>query len=160
MANAEALKAEIIRCGKDPHYFINTYVRIQHPVRGLIPFRTFDYQDQLVRDYMAHRFNVILKSRQIGISEITASYAAWLMLFHRNKNILVMATKADTAKNIIKKVRVALHRIPDWLRIADVVGDNKLSVELSNGSQCKAISSSDDAGRSGSCASGYHRLLF
>ena len=146
--DASAYKAEILRCGKDPHYFINTYVRIQHPVRGLISFRTFDYQDQLVSDYMNHRFNIILKARQLGISEISASYAAWLMLFHRNKNILVMATKADTAKNIIKKIRVALHRIPEWLRIADIIGDNKLSVELSNGSQCKAISSSDDAGRS------------
>ena len=59
-----------------------------------------------------------------------------------------MATKADTAKNIIKKIRVAIHRLPEWLRISDVVGDNKLSIELSNGSQCKAIASSDDAGRS------------
>jgi hypothetical protein len=146
--DASAYKAEILRCGKDPHYFINTYVRIQHPVRGLIPFRTFDYQDQLISDYVNHRFNIILKARQLGISEITAAYACWLMLFHRNKNILVMATKADTAKNIIKKIRVAMHRIPEWLRISDIIGDNKLSVELSNGSQCKAISSSDDAGRS------------
>ena len=146
--NASAYKAEILRCGKDPHYFINSYVRIQHPVRGLIPFRTFDYQDGLITDYRDHRFNIILKARQLGISEVTASYAAWMMLFQRNKNILVMATKADTAKNIIKKVRTALHRIPDWLRIADIVGDNKLSLELSNGSQIKAIASSDDAGRS------------
>lgn len=145
---ASAYKAEILRCGKDPHYFINTYVRIQHPVRGLIPFRTFDYQDGLIDNYREHRFNIILKARQLGISEITASYAAWMMLFQRNKNILVMATKADTAKNIIKKVRTALRRIPEWLRIADIVGDNKLSLELSNGSQIKAIASSDDAGRS------------
>ena len=148
MANAEALKAEIIRCGKDPHYFINTYVRIQHPVRGLIPFKTFDYQDQMISDYMEYRFNVILKARQLGISEVTASYAAWLMLFHRNKNILVMATKAETAKNIIKKVKMALKKLPEWLQIAEVITDNRLSVELSNGSQIKAIASSDDAGRS------------
>lgn len=141
-------RAEILRCGKDPLYFINTYVRIQHPVRGLIPFRMFDFQEQLVRDYQENRFNIILKARQLGISETSAAYATWLMLFHRNKNILVMATKADTAKNIIRKVRTALHRLPDWLRISDVISDNKLSVELSNGSQIKAISSSDDAGRS------------
>lgn len=148
MADAEALKAEIIRCGKDPHYFINKYVRIQHPVRGLIPFKMFDYQEQMVRDYLDHRFNVILKARQLGISEVTASYAAWLMLFHRNKNILVMATKAETAKNIIKKVKMALKKLPDWLRISEITTDNRLSVELSNGSQIKAIASSDDAGRS------------
>ena len=146
--NAEALKAEIIRCGKDPHYFINTYVRIQHPVRGLIPFKTFDYQDVLIQDYIDHRFNVILKARQLGISEITASYAVWLMLFHRNKNILVMASKAETAKNIIKKVKMALAKLPDWLKIASEITNNRLSVELSNGSQIKAIATSDDAGRS------------
>jgi hypothetical protein len=146
--DAEALKAEIIRCGKDPHHFINTYVRIQHPVRGLIPFRMFAYQENLVRDYMVHRFNIILKGRQIGISEVTASYVAWMMLFHRNKNILVMATKADTAKNIIKKVRVALKKLPDWLQISEILVDNRLSLELANGSQVKAIASSDDAGRS------------
>lgn len=143
-----ALKAEVIRCGKDALYFINKYVRIQHPVRGLIPFSTFDYQDQMIRDYIEHRFNVILKARQLGISEITAAYITWLMLFHRNKNILVMATKADTAKNIVKKVRVAMKKLPEWLRISQVISDNKLSLELANGSQVKAISSSDDAGRS------------
>ena len=146
--DTERLKAEIIRCGRDPLYFINKYVKIQHPVRGLIPFKTFDYQDQLIADYQSHRFNVILKARQLGISEITASYAAWLMLFHRNKNILVMATKADTAKNIIKKVKFALKKLPSWLQISPMVSDNKLSVELANGSQVKAIASSDDAGRS------------
>lgn len=139
---------EIVRCGRDPLYFINTYVKIQHPVRGLIPFKTFDYQDRLILDYQAHRFNVILKARQLGISEITAAYALWLMLFHRNKNVLVMASKADTAKNIIRKVRTALKKLPSWLVIAEEVTDNRLSIELSNGSQIKAIATSDDAGRS------------
>ena len=146
--SADAMKAEIIRCGKDPHYFINKYVRIQHPVRGLIPFKTFDYQDDLIQAYLDHRFNVILKARQLGISEVSAAYAAWLMLFHRNKNILVMATKAETAKNIIKKVKLSLKKLPDFLQLAEIVTDNRLSVELANGSQIKAIASSDDAGRS------------
>jgi hypothetical protein len=148
VVNKDVLRDEIIRCGQDPAYFINNYVKIQHPVRGLIPFKMFDYQEQLIADYQKHRFNVVLKGRQIGISEVTAAYAAWLLLFHRNKNILVMATKADTAKNIIKKVRVAISKLPKWMIIADIITDNRLSVELSNGSQMKAISSSDDAGRS------------
>jgi hypothetical protein len=143
-----AIRDEIIRCGRDPAYFIKTYVKIQHPVRGLVPFKLYDYQEQLVQDYQEHRFNIILKSRQIGISETTAAYITWLILFHRNKNVLVMATKADTAKNIVKKIRTALKKLPPWLLIADVLSDNRLSVELSNGSQCKAIASSDDAGRS------------
>lgn len=142
------IRDEIIACGRDPNYFIQKYVKISHPTRGLIPFQTFPYQEALVRDYMKHRFNVILKARQLGISEITAAFAAWLMMFHRQKNILVMATKGSTAKNIVKKVKTALKRIPKWLMLAEVLTDNVMSIELDNGSQIKAITTSEDAGRS------------
>ena len=46
----------------------------------------------MLRDFNDHRFNVILKARQLGISTTTAAYVAWMMMFHRNKNILVIAT--------------------------------------------------------------------
>ena len=39
---------EIIKCGKDPTYFFNKYVKIQHPTRGSIPFKTYPFQDALV----------------------------------------------------------------------------------------------------------------
>lgn len=147
--NKEELKNEILLCGRDPVYFIKRYVKIRHPVKGVIPFSPlFDYQEQLVRDYQSERFNIILKARQLGISEITAAYACWRMLFRRDQNILVMATKSETAKNIIKKVALALKKLPQWLLLADITTDNKLSIELNNGSQIKAIATSDDAGRS------------
>lgn len=148
MKSKQVLKNEIIACGKDPRYFIKKYVRIRHPIRGIIPFGLFDYQEELISTYVQNRFNVVLKARQMGISEVTAAYAAWLMLFHRDKNILVIATKAETAKNLVKKVRTALTKIPKWLMLADIVVDNKMSLELNNGSVIKAAASSSDAGRS------------
>jgi len=144
----QTLRNEIIACGRDPSHFIRNYIKIKHPVRGLIPFEMFDYQDELVKDYNKYRFNVVLKARQLGISEVTAAYATWLMLFHREKNIIVMASKAETAKGIIRKVATALKKIPKWLMLADVTTDNKLSIELSNGSRIAAIATSEDAGRS------------
>ena len=94
---------EIVTCGKDPTYFLNNYARISHPMHGSIPFRTYDFQTQLLKDFNDYRFNVILKARQLGISTITAGYIAWMMLFHKDKNILVMATKFGTAANLGKK---------------------------------------------------------
>ena len=146
--NKGSLRSEIITCGKDPSYFIKTYVKIKHPVKGLIPFKMFDYQDDLVKSYRSDRFNVVLKARQLGISEVTAAYATWLMLFQREKNIIVMASKVETAKNIIRKVATALRKLPKWLMLADITTDNKLSIELSNGSRIAAIATSEDAGRS------------
>ena len=143
----EAMK-EIVRCGKNPSYFINTYAKITHPQRGLIPFHIYDFQRDLLESFESHRFNVILKARQLGISTVTAAYITWLMLFHREKNVLVIATKFSTAANLVKKVKSIIRHVPEWLSIAKVTIDNRTSFELSNGSQIKASSTSGDAGRS------------
>jgi len=139
---------EIIRSGKDPAYFINNYAKISHPMRGLIPFKTYDFQEDLVEIFNDHRFTVILKARQLGISTITAAYVAWLMMFHRDKNVLVIATKFGTAANLVKKVKAIHRHLPNWMKIAEISIDNRTSFELSNGSQIKASSTSADAGRS------------
>ena len=144
----EDILKEIVRSGKDPVYFINNYARISHPMKGLIPFKTYDFQTDLIQDFNDYRFNVILKARQLGISTITAAYVAWMMLFHRDKNVLVIATKFGTAANLVKKVKAIHKHLPKWMKIANISIDNRTSFELSNGSQIKASSTSSDAGRS------------
>lgn len=85
----------------------------------------------------------------MGISTIVAGYAAWQMLFRREKAVLVVATKFKTAANLVVKVKKMIKSIPDWLRIAEITIDNQASFELSNGSSIKASTTSkSDAGRS------------
>ena len=43
----QAIK-EIVKCGQDPVYFINSYAKISHPLKGLIPFTTYPFQDELL----------------------------------------------------------------------------------------------------------------
>jgi len=147
LTRKEILK-EILKCGKDPRYFNNNYAKIPHPGQGLIPFKTYDYQDDLLENFNDYRFTVILKARQLGISTIVAGYVAWMLLFHRDKNVLIVATKLSTAANLVRKVKSIIKHLPDWLKIANIDIDNKNSFELSNGSQVKASSTSGDAGRS------------
>ena len=104
---------EIVKSGKDPKYFINNYCRISHPMKGLIPFQTYPYPDDLIDDFNDFRFTVILKARQLGISTITAAYCVWFMLFHKEKNIVVLATKFSTAANLVKKVKSMMKNLPD-----------------------------------------------
>lgn len=144
----QEIMKEIVRCGKKPDYFIHTYAKITHPMKGLIPFHLYPFQEKLLEDFEDHRFNVILKARQLGISTITAAYVAWMMMFHREKNVLVIATKFNTAANLVKKVKAIIRNLPSWLKISTVSIDNRTSFELSNGSQIKASSTSGDAGRS------------
>jgi len=139
---------EIVKCGKEPLYFINRYVKIQHPERGTIPFDTYEFQDECIQNFLNERFNVILKSRQLGLSTLVAAYAVWLALFYKDKNVLIIATKLSVAMNFIKKVKIALRGLPQWLILPEITGNNKQSMEFSNGSTIKAIPTSDDAGRS------------
>ena len=117
-------------------------------MKGLIPFHLYPFQEKLLEDFEDHRFNIILKGRQLGISTVTAAYVAWMMMFHREKNVLVIATKFSTAANLVKKVKAIIKNLPEWLRISTVDIDNRTSFVLSNGSQIKASSTSGDAGRS------------
>ena len=69
------------------------------------------------------------------------------MLFNRDTNVLVIATKQDTAKNLVTKVKFMYDELPSWLKIG-FVEKNKLALRLKNGSQIKAVSAASDAGRS------------
>jgi hypothetical protein len=143
------LVKEIVKCGKDPVYFIDNYCKISHPTRGQVAFKTWDFQKDLLYKFNDYRNNIILKSRQMGISTITAAYVSWMMLFHRDKNILVIATKFSTAANLVKKVKAMIKNLPPWFdQLAQIAIDNRSSFVLNNGSEIKASSTSADAGRS------------
>ncbi len=149
MANVKAYQAkEIIKCGKDPIYFFNKYVKIQHPTRGAIPFKTFDFQNDCVEDFIKHRFSIVLKARQLGLSTVTAAYALWMILFRENVNILVIATKLSTAKNFITKCKYMLKCLPPWLVLCNIEKQTVQEIGTSRGSTLKAIPTSEDAGRS------------
>jgi hypothetical protein len=139
---------EIIKCGKDPVHFTNKYLKIAHAEKGLIGFDTYSFQDDCLNSFVDHRFNIVLKSRQLGLSTITAAFAIWRAIFYKEKNILVIATKLAVAQNFVKKVKVMLANMPSWLLIPSVTSSTKTTIEFSNGSKIHAIPTSDDAGRS------------
>ena len=142
-----AIKREYSKCVSDPVYFMRKYCTIQHPKRGKIKFNLYDYQEDILTDFKDNRYNIILKSRQLGISTLTAGYSLWLMLFNSDKNILCIAKDKDTAKNLVTKVRVMYAGLPQWLK-TKVTEDNKLSLVFGNGSQIKAVAATPEAGRS------------
>ena len=143
----DIIKQEFVKCASDPVHFMKKYYMIQHPKRGRIQFNLYPFQEKVLRLFQKNNYNIVNKSRQLGISTLCSAYALWLMLFHKDKNVLCIATKQETAKNMVTKVRFAYNNLPAWLKVkADE--DNKLSLRLSNGSQIKAVGATADAGRS------------
>ena len=101
---AEQIK-ELTLCSQDPLYFIEHYVKIVHPVKGLVVFKPYEYQKELIRCVNKYRNVVGLMSRQNGKTESVASYLLWYAMFHKNKTILIVANKRDTATEILDRIK-------------------------------------------------------
>ena len=138
---------EYIKCAKDPAYFMRKYCYIQHPTRGRILFALYPFQEKVLHLFRDNQYLVTLKSRQLGISTLASAYSLWLMLFHKDKNVLALATTQATARNLVSKTMFMYDQLPKWLRLT-AVEKNKLSLRLKNGSKITAKSSNADAARS------------
>jgi hypothetical protein len=143
----QIIREEYLKCASNPAHFMRKYCYIQHPQRGRVLFNLYPFQDKVLNLWKDNPYDIILKSRQLGISTLVAGYSLWLMLFHKDKNILCIATKQETAKNMVTKVKFMFENLPSWLKIT-AEENNKLTLRLSNGSQVKAVSAAGDAGRS------------
>jgi hypothetical protein len=143
----QIIREEYLKCAADPAHFMKKYCFIQHPQRGRIIFNLYPFQGKVLNLWKDNPYSIVLKSRQLGISTLAAGYSLWLMLFHKDKNVLCLATKQETAKNMVTKVRFMYENLPSWLKIP-TFENNKLSLKLNNGSQVKAVSAAGDAGRS------------
>lgn len=141
------IREQYLRCVQDPVFFMRNYCYIQHPKRGKIKFNLYDFQEESLDTLHNNRYNVILKSRQLGISTLAAGYALHQMLFTDSFNVLVIATTQEVAKNLVTKVRIMHDNLPSWLK-GNIEADNKLSLKFKNGSQIKAISSANTGARS------------
>jgi hypothetical protein len=145
----EQMIEELAQC-KDPvagpHYFLDNFFFIQHPVKGKLKYEAFEYQRRLIDSYHDHRFNVNLLPRQTGKTTTAAGYLLWYAMFVDNSTILVAAHKHTGAQEIMLRVRYAYELCPDHIR-AGCTSYNKQSIEFDNGSRIVAQTTTETTGR-------------
>lgn len=137
---------ELKKCLLDPVYFAETYMQIQHPTKGGIPFRMWDFQKELVRLYSENRFSVALLPRQSGKTTCAAAFLLWKAMFHADSTILVAAHQYSGASEIMQRIRYAYEELPDFIR-AGVVEYNKGSITFDNGSRIISQATTSKTGR-------------
>ena len=144
---------EYLKCQNDPVYFINTYVKIPHPIRGKISFTLFQFQMALLMMWLLHRWTCILKPRQMGVSTLVCAYALWMALFHPFKFITMISIKESVAKAMLRKVKIMYTNLPDFMKMEVVNGSitdvgTVDRIAFANGSEINASSATENAGRS------------
>ena len=140
---------EYSKCMKDPLYFIQTYIRIVSLDEGLVPFKMYDFQKEMVGTFHSNRFTICKLPRQSGKSTTIIAYLLHYVLFNASVNVAILANKAATARDLLGRLQLAYEHLPKWLQ-QGVMSWNKGSLELENGSKILASSTSASAVRGGS----------
>lgn len=138
---------EIAKCRRDPIYFLNTYGYIRDPIRGRLKFDLFKYQEICLHKFLQHAFNIVLKSRQLGLSWLVSGFALWLSLFFEDKKTLMISIKDATAKALLKKVKYIYNNLPPFLQ-TELEDNNMSKMVFSTGSEIESVPTSEEAGRS------------
>jgi len=128
---------EIRKCSEDPVYFIRTYINIEHPIKGIIPFDLYRFQERIVNEVLNSRFNIIRKFRQAGITTICAAYSLWSIIFKKNHYVMVVSIGDRESTSFLRRVMLMYEDLPNWLRPA-IKERNKHTLHLSTESRVKS----------------------
>ena len=139
---------EYLKCAEDPVYFAQ-YISIISLDRGIVPFKMYDFQKDMIKTFNDNRFVIVKCPRQVGKTTTAVAFLLWTILFKDSQTVAVLANKGQTARDILGKLQLAYENLPMWLQ-QGVVEWNKGRVELENGSVIIANSTSSSAARSGS----------
>jgi hypothetical protein len=140
---------EYQKCMDNPVYFIETHMKIVSLDEGLVPFKMYDFQQDMVKTFHENRFTICKLPRQSGKSTTIIAYLLHYVLFNENVNVAILANKSSTARDILGRLQLGYENLPKWLQ-QGVVSWNKGSLDLENGSSILAAATSASAIRGGS----------
>jgi hypothetical protein len=137
---------EYARCFEDPVYFINNYVYIRHPTKGKVLFKTYPYQDRMIRAFHENRFTINKCPRQAGKTTVIGAFLLWYSQFHEDASILVASNKNSNAMEIMARITFAYEELPMWLK-AGTKYATKHSLDFDNGSVIVSQATTENTGR-------------
>lgn len=163
MVDVQALREkEIEYCRTNIEYFIDTYGHIEDKdATDLIqPFKMWDEQREALRSIMSHRWNVVLKARQLGLSWLVLHIAAHTLI-SPGKTVIGMSRTEEEAKELVRRLKVIFTYMPEIIADKDFTPINwkgaifsgtalTMTITFPDGKQSvfKAFASSPGSGRS------------
>jgi len=138
---------EFQRCKEDPAYFISNYVKVTHPVRGLVPFKLYPFQIEILNALKDNRFNILRKFRQAGCTTISAAYSLWMIVFQKHKQVVILSKGDAESTEVLDRIKIMYEELPAFIK-PRMVEDNKHTMKLATGSSIKSRPSGKQSGRS------------
>ena len=148
-----------VKCSQDPRYFIEEFCMIRDQRLGrAVPFTLWPCQVDLLKQWHENKLCITLKTRQIGVSTLSACWALWNLLFKKFFEAMVVSRKESDAIKYLDKVKFAYNNLPGLYKEMQPLfrPPTRLSMEFKDieskmlqiGSTIMAESSNPEAGRS------------
>lgn len=138
---------EFEKCMNSCEYFTSEYIKVVHPMRGMVPFKLYPFQNRILKEFQDYRLTILRKFRQAGCTTLMAAYALWFVIFQDNKKVAILSKGDAEAKMIVERIKLAFEELPEWLK-PKIVKNNDHELKLANGSSIESKASSKNSGRS------------
>lgn len=142
---------EYIKCSQDIFHFAKYFTIIGPAGEEKMTLRP--YQEKIMKVFCARipgkNNRIVMMGRQTGKTTLATLYILWYALFHKSKNIAVLANKAAQASEILLRIKNAYIKLPLWLQQGLRKWNNgEILMENETKIFCGASSSSSVRGKS------------
>jgi hypothetical protein len=146
-------------------YWLANYCRIyNNDARGWVHFvpwasdratkSGYDDQVTVAKKMLESNQLICLKARQIGQTTLVLAYFLWEALFHPTTVILLLSRGELEAKELLIRIKGMYKKLPNWMKLKEILASSKSEWRLSNGSMVLSLSS-----RRGDSYSATHVLI-
>lgn len=116
--------------------FIENFISIADKQGNIIPFILTDEQKELVNTMQ--RENIILKSRQLGISSVVVALSIRACIVKDNTTCLLVSHSQDSTATIFDKLRQQYDSLPEFIK-PDTITNNRKELKFVNGSKITCV---------------------
>ncbi|MGU9539180.1 phage terminase large subunit family protein [Clostridium tepidum] len=125
--------------------WIQSFVKIVDKNTNIIPFKLTQEQKDLVEGL--EKFNIISKSRQLGISTVTIALSLRESIVNPNSNCLLVSYDQKSCNAVFNKLKQQYNLLPKWLKPKELA-NNRQELKFKNGSRITCVTAGNkDLGR-------------
>ena len=141
--NALLFKRELAL--KNFRYFLKFFVKTEDVLGNEVSAPDWAYIDDLAQDLNSGNSFVLLKSRQLYWTWLSAAYDLYVAMI-RGRNVLTLSHGQKYSVEKIRRIRYIYDRLPTELKL-DLVTDNREELHFKKAGRIYAFPSTPDAGR-------------
>lgn len=112
--------------------WIETFIQIANKEGDIVPFILTDEQRYFVENL--DKDNIVLKSRQLGLSSVTVALSIRACIVNDNTTSVLISHNQTSTNSIFDKLKQQFYSLPEFIR-PDLLTNNRQELSFTNGSK-------------------------